>query len=336
MVNYRSVSDLDGGARRLARQLSPGVDVVVGIPRSGLLAANLLCLHLNCPVTDVDGLLDRRLLASGNRLDDGTFDWEAVGTVLVVDDSINTGRSMERTRARIERAGLPFDVEYAAIYITPGGYRHVDYWVEVVRNPRVFGWNLTHHPMLRRSCVVADGVLWRRPTAAERRSEAAYRHYLASVGPLAVPTKRVGWLVTARPPADRDRTEAWLDAHGVDYDRLVMLGPSDDGRTGADDESAAKAALYASTDAKLLVEASAAHADEIARLTRRPVYCYETDEMLENGALTRTRIAVSNGWRSHLEDAVTDPLRYAATTTRRLLVATTDGLTHLTCRVKGR
>ncbi len=37
---------------RIARDM----DVIVGIPRSGLLAANILSLYMQLPVTNIDGL----------------------------------------------------------------------------------------------------------------------------------------------------------------------------------------------------------------------------------------------------------------------------------------
>jgi orotate phosphoribosyltransferase len=140
--------------------------------------------------------------------------------VLVVDDSVNTGRELRRARDRVARADLPF----AAVCVSPGAHGSVDHHVAVVPTPRLFGWNLFHHPSLRHCCVVADGLLWRRPAAADLADAAAYRRYLATADPLTLPTKRVGWVVTDRPASDREATAAWLDAHGVAYDRIVTLG----------------------------------------------------------------------------------------------------------------
>lgn len=66
-MNYRSVDDLNEDSRELAFEIPNGIDLIVGIPRSGMLAGNLMALHLNLPLTDVDGLCERRLLQSGRR-----------------------------------------------------------------------------------------------------------------------------------------------------------------------------------------------------------------------------------------------------------------------------
>jgi len=55
-MNYRTVEDLSADTRRFAHDLSRDIDLIAGIPRSGLLAANLLCLHLDVPMVDIDGL----------------------------------------------------------------------------------------------------------------------------------------------------------------------------------------------------------------------------------------------------------------------------------------
>jgi len=46
-------------------ELGDDIDLIVGIPRSGLLVANLMVLHRNLPMTDVIGLHDGRLTDTG-------------------------------------------------------------------------------------------------------------------------------------------------------------------------------------------------------------------------------------------------------------------------------
>ena len=67
-MNYRSVSDLNLDIKQWITELPNDFDLIVGIPRSGLLVANILSLYLNLPLTDVDGLLESRIFESGLRL----------------------------------------------------------------------------------------------------------------------------------------------------------------------------------------------------------------------------------------------------------------------------
>jgi hypothetical protein len=45
-------------------RLPRNLEVIVGAPRSGMLVANLLALHLNLPMTDIEGLLGSRLITA--------------------------------------------------------------------------------------------------------------------------------------------------------------------------------------------------------------------------------------------------------------------------------
>ena len=48
-MNYRSVADLDDQIVNWLGKLPSDVEVIVGVPRSGMLVANLLSLYLNRP-----------------------------------------------------------------------------------------------------------------------------------------------------------------------------------------------------------------------------------------------------------------------------------------------
>lgn len=50
-MNYRSISDLNQIILKRLYIIPRDIDLVVGIPRSGMFPANLLALYLNRPVT---------------------------------------------------------------------------------------------------------------------------------------------------------------------------------------------------------------------------------------------------------------------------------------------
>lgn len=287
-MNYRSVSDLNTDTNRFARDHAVDVDLIVGIPRSGLLVANLLCLYLDTPMTDVDGLCEGELLDTGNRYDEDHSIGD-VDSVLVVDDSVKSGTQMTETRNRLEEQDFPFDISYGAIYISPWGHEYVDYWTEVVSPPRVFEWNIMHHPVLQYSCVEIDGVLCRGPTPEENDDGERYREFLAEVEPNIIPNQNIGHLVTSRPETYRAETERWLEEHGVRYDTLAMTDPpSREAGREREDHAQHKADVYDSTDASLFVEGDPEQAAEIRRRTGKPVFCYETKEMIQPGHAKRT------------------------------------------------
>lgn len=286
-MNYRSLHDLHVDARRLADELPTDVDLVVGIPRSGVLAAHHLCLSLDVPMTAVDDLCDGRIRQRNRRAEEPSLD--DVENVLVVDDTVYAGSEVEETERRLREEGFSFDVESAAMYAAPQGREHVDYWADVVPTPRTFEWKLLHHPALESSCVALEGVLCRDPTAEETADDARYREFLTTVEPRAIPTERVGWVVAARPETYRDETAAWLDEHGVEYERLLMGGGAAADEAGPlGDPVGFKSKAYRSTDARLFVEGSLSAARTICDRSRKPVYGYEACEMVSPGRVART------------------------------------------------
>lgn len=308
-MNYRSVADLSADTHNLARRLSGEVDLVVGIPRSGLLAANLLSLHLDVPMTDVDGLEDRRVLTTGNRYED-VRSFEEFESALVIDDSVLSGTQMTETQSRLDARELPFDVEYAAVYISAWGDEHVDHWGEVVSSPRVFEWNLLHHPLLADTCVDIDGVLCRDPTPSENDDGENYREFLTEVQPNVIPNQRIGWLVTARLETYRPETEAWLDEHGIEYDELVMLDlPDMETRRQRGNHAQYKAGVYDDSDAVLFIESDPEQAKDIRSKTGKPVFCYERNEMLQPGRVDEFRSRTAEGVREWTQSPVMYPAR---------------------------
>jgi orotate phosphoribosyltransferase len=296
-VNFRSVAQLSDQLLHWSRRLPRDIEVVAGIPRSGLLAGNLMALYLDVPLTDIDGLLSGRCLAAGTvrrkrfageDATDLTRFLDTPRTVLVLDDSLLSGRSMREVRERIKAAGLPHRVVYGAVYVLPRQRKTVDHYCEALNSPRVFEWNILHGELLGRFCVSLDGVLCARPEAADLGAEDRYRRFMRDPRPFLVPAAEIGWIVTERPEQYRPETEAWLEAHDIRYRNLVMAGQ----RSGPQRPGLAfafKADVYRATDALLFVESSCQEALEITRLTGRHALCTDSMRLVHPGTLPEAR-----------------------------------------------
>jgi uncharacterized HAD superfamily protein len=282
-MNFRSVQDLNEAIVRGLSKVPRDVDLVVGIPRSGLLAASLLALHRNVPLTDLDGFLEGRVIPSGPRLDrrgDGTGR-ARMKHALVLDDSVLGGATMQSARARIRQAGPECRVSFGAVYVSPPGRDDVDLYFEEIVGPRVFEWNLMHGGMIGHSCVDVDGVLCADPTDRQNDDGPRYRDFVANAEPLLLPTAPVGWLVTCRLEKYRDLTVQWLGRHGVRYGALYMMDyPTKAARLAAGTHASFKAAMYKATGALLFIESSLRQAVGIASAAGKPVLCMETMEMV--------------------------------------------------------
>jgi uncharacterized HAD superfamily protein/hypoxanthine phosphoribosyltransferase len=307
LFNYRSFSDLNSCIVGNLWKIPADVDLVAGIPRSGLLAANIIALHLNLPLTTLEGLLEGRVFAAGKRLNVSS-DPLATGArrIAIVDDSIATGAEMRRARTLVESGRLQGKVVYIAIYAAEETARDVDVCFEICPLPRVFAWNLMHREALANACVDIDGVLCVDPSELDNDDGPRYQSFLATARPLYRPTSEIGTLVTCRLERYRPETERWLNAHGIRYRDLVMWGlPDKKTRLALGGHAEFKAAVYRGRpDADHFIESSAAQAQVIANLAFKSVICVETqrvcwpgDRELVIGALRNSPVWMRKGFR---------------------------------------
>lgn len=293
-MQFRSVSDLNRDVVAWAEQLPRDLDLVVGIPRSGLLAANLLALHLHLPLSDLRGFVRGRTLGGGERLGhiDDTAYLRDAKRILVVDDSLHAGGAMRRAKQELAGSPLLDRIEFGAVYVSPGPAKDelLDHWFEVVPQPRVFEWNALHHDALADACMDVDGVLCRDPTTDENDDGDRYAAFLDTVPVRLVPAAKVGHLVTARLERYRPQTEAWLDRAGIRYGQLHMHPAATAVERRADRSHATfKAAVYERTKAWLFIESEPHQAEEIANVTGRPVYCTDVRLMVYPGVPLQPR-----------------------------------------------
>ena len=143
---YRNVSDLNKILLKRLSILPRDFDLIVGVPRSGMLPANLLALYLNRPYTDLQSFLNGHIYKAGER--GQFFDIKSFRKVLVVDDSVSSGSAMDKVKASLEAIKDEFDFSYCAIYMVPGKEKTVDYFFESVPLPRYFQWNIMNHTSL--------------------------------------------------------------------------------------------------------------------------------------------------------------------------------------------
>lgn len=281
-MKYRSLSDLARCIALNAHRVPRDVDLVVGVPRSGLIAANLLALQLHMPLADIDGFLGGRTLSLGRRMSGGRAEGGGFTPrhALIVDDSISTGAANKILRDRLEAQPPPCKVTTAAVYYQPDTRHLVDLAFEEVAGARMFQWNMMHHYMLPQACLDIDGVLCHDPDPAANDDGPLYAEFLGAARSLWLPRAKVGWLVTSRLERYRSATEAWLKAHGVEYGELFMLDlPSQAERVRLRAHGSFKAAVYSSTPSSLFIESEDEQAREIAALSGKPVLCVGTHVM---------------------------------------------------------
>jgi uncharacterized HAD superfamily protein/hypoxanthine phosphoribosyltransferase len=278
-MNYRNITDLNNIILKRLNIIPRDFDLIVGVPRSGMLPANLLSLYLNRPYTDIHSFLNGHIYKAGARSQ--FFDISEFKKILVVDDSIASGSAMLEVKESLKHLESKFDIKYCAVYIIPGKEKMVDYFFEIVPLPRYFQWNIMNHTTLEKACFDIDGVLCLDPLPEQNDDGPKYIDFILNAPPLFIPGSKIGTIVTSRLEKYRKETETWLDANNIKYNDLVMLDlPNMEARQKANNHGGHKAKAYMSKPYVLFVESERNQALEINRLSKKPVLCTENFEMI--------------------------------------------------------
>jgi len=282
---FRSISDLQRDIYRGLHKLPSDVDVVVGIPRSGIMAGSLIALALNLPLAEVAEFASGRVMGKGSTRNLGATRHGArrFRHALVVDDSSRSGEAMARARAALNEVDVE-QVTYCVVYGVPDLSESVDIALEAVPIPRIFEWNVFHHPIIETACVDIDGVLCYDPTPDENDDGEAYLQFLSTARVLHKPTRKIGTLVTSRLEKYRTETELWLSSNNIEYGKLVMLDvPDAETRRKIGAHGKFKGFFYKSDKASLFIESERWQALEIANISGKPVLCMDNPEILYPG-----------------------------------------------------
>lgn len=280
-MNYRTYSDLSRDIKNFLPQIVD-VDLIVGIPRSGMVPAYMIGAFLNRYVCTLEDFISGNELSKGSR----SVRERDIKKVLIIDDSVNEGLAMAKAREKLKGVSEKYQLVFAAVYASDQGRKLVDLYADYCPQPRVFQWNYLYHPgVLQSSCLDIDGVLCIDPTEEENDDGEKYRHFILNAKPLYLPNYKVKALVTSRLEKYRPETETWLRENGVEYDRLYMLDlPSKEERIRLGAHAPFKAEIYKKVkDSWLFIESNPNQARQIFDLTGKMTICTETDELFYFG-----------------------------------------------------
>lgn len=261
-VEYRSLSDLNEDVKKLISLLPTDIDLVVGMPRCGMLPATLISMYWNLPLTDIFSFCEGKIYP--HLRNNSRWNYSKIKKALIVDDSIASGRNMEKAKQMAENSILDhIEKVYAAVYATDPTKNKVDYYVEVVPHPRVWEWDITQNLYVQQGCSDIDGILCRDPLKEDKVSEEALSSFYSTVNPLIRPSF-VDTLVTGRLEKFREETENWLKKNHIKYNRLFMNQVR--GRNGE-----FKARVYENLNNTLFIESSPREAKIISKTGKQVI-----------------------------------------------------------------
>lgn len=247
-VDFVTIDELAVWTREFVERLPETYDLVIGVPRSGMFVASIIATKLGRPLTTPDLFLEGRWWAS--RLLESP-DPSNVHSVLLVDDSVDRGSSIEAAKEIVARCPRPTRITTAAVIAhRPDASRLVDLYGQIIPHPVIFEWNLMHAKVMTRLSASFEGVLDR---------------------PGRIPAYPIDVVLSSADESERERIEAALLDHEVLYDELILM-------TGKD-----KVDVLASNPPDLHLEATLEEAQRISSATGIPTI--SLDEMQIVGSL---------------------------------------------------
>lgn len=283
-MTYITLADMNAAIRRNLWKIPRDIDYIVGIPRSGMIAASIISSYLNVPLTDTRSLVAGLEPYGGRRLK--YFSSRHTGRALVVDDTVWNGGAKNETKKML--SGVQgVELIYMCVYLEGRGEDAVDIWLEDVRQctdnykqPVLYEWNIMqHHPKLMSRCLYdLDGVMC--PDPPDERDEQRYLDYIADAPPLFIPRTPIGGIITYRLQRNRAVTERWLHSQGVQFGELIMFD-SDTFKRGVSPEQYKGDYYRMHRNYELFVESSDKQARRIAEIAGKAVYCVGTNKVYQ-------------------------------------------------------
>ena len=286
-MNYKTYQDLSNDIHKnLNKIYHLNVDLVVGIPRSGMIPAYMIALALNVHCIDLKSFIDNRPLKKGRtrklKNDTGEINPHNYQNILLVDDTIASGNSLKQELELIPNE-LKNKITTFAVYSDRAKRDDIDIFLEYLSSPRVFQWNVYHHGILKDACVDIDGVLCVDPTEEQNDDGEKYIEFLLNEKPHMLLSGEIHSLVTNRLEKYRPQTEKWLKKYGIKYKNLVMLNlPSKEERQRLNANYTHKAEYYKKSKTSFFIESDISQAEVIHQKTGKPVYCADTNEMIDS------------------------------------------------------
>lgn len=316
-MNYVSYNQLSIDIQKnLYKVHNLKIDLVVGIPRSGMIPAYMIALALNVHCTDLKSFLENKELKKGktrklknNSSKNFPQDFEKI---LLIDDTISTGNSLESELALIPQE-LKDKLITFAIYSDKKERNDIDIFLKYLPSPRLFQWNIYHHSILKESCVDIDGVLCMDPTEEQNDDGEKYIEFLLNAEPNLLLTGEIHSLVTNRLEKYRPQTEQWLEKHGIKYRNLIMLDlSSKEERQRTNANYTHKAKYYKKSDLTFFIESDLSQAKVIHEKTGKPVFCVDENIMINSNsllALSKNYKQSSKLFKDILIDIIKKPIR---------------------------
>lgn len=271
--NYRDFNFINALIANNLQKIPSDTDLVVGIPRSGLIVSTLIAEYTNKPHTDIFSYL----AGVGNyKLNSGSYapstNYEAVHTVLLVDDAMGVGLTMGRAKSMISAKFPNVKIITCVAFVEAFSVEKVDIYFLILKD-QFLPWSILKRG-ISDACVDIDGFLTEDVPADMDDDGIKYVQFLTMQRPKFIPDRKINTLVTGRLSKYRKITEEWLRSHNVLYGSLIMCPLGSKKERDSQDMGHYKAEVFKRLSTPLFIESDYREAKQIKQENPdKSVYC---------------------------------------------------------------
>lgn len=153
-MKYVSFNKMHEIIKKNLDKIPDDIDLIVAIPRSGLIPATYISLMKNIPMCNVETLINNRLYEYGNTKNTNDFISNANDAkhILLVDDSSYSGNSLKEAKEKIPKHLIRKCTSLVTI-VNENTKNMCDIYFEEINSARIFEWNLFHHKYLNYAAI---------------------------------------------------------------------------------------------------------------------------------------------------------------------------------------
>lgn len=278
--NYRNFNYVNALIMNNLERIPEDIDLIVSIPRSGLLIGTLIAEYTNKASTDLFSYLAD---VDNYKLNVGSFapasSVKTAQNILLVDDSMGVGITMDKAKDLVRKKNPTCKITTCVGWVEPFSTNKVDIYFSILRD-QFFPWSVLKRGISDACCDI-DGVLTEDVPAEFDDDGEKYINFLKNQKPKFRPDRKIHTLITGRLEKYRAITEEWLRQHNVQYGNLIMLNLPNKQEKMKQDTGNFKAEVFRKSGLQLFIESDFREGSVIKSLNpEKCVYCVKIADYL--------------------------------------------------------
>lgn len=188
-------------------------DLLIRVPRAGLMFANFMAMQLSIPLSTPE-LLPNFWPSSAKVREDGP-----IRNILIVEDMTAFGTQIIPLKKKVQELFPQAIVHVGAVYSPEGGIK-LDSYGARINDRSITEWDFLNEKVYENVAVDMDGVLCQ--DCPSGLTEDQFVQWMQTAVPYLIPRFRVQTIITSRLEKYRPITDQWLTNNGAQYYQLLM------------------------------------------------------------------------------------------------------------------